>query len=913
MSERRKAILDATPSAGIGHGGNGSGVRTTCPYCGVGCGVLARPSSDGLSAAIRGDPNHPSNFGKLCSKGSSLGETLSLDERLLYPEVNGQRVSWGNAIDAVARGFRKTIADYGPDSVALYVSGQILTEDYYVANKLAKGFLGTANIDTNSRLCMASSVAGHKRAFGADTVPGCYEDLELADLVVITGSNFAWCHPVLHQRLLAAKEARGTKIIVIDPRKTATTESADIHLAIHPGTDVALFNGLLRYLENIGAVDSVFVAQHTTGVDKTLRSVGSMTLPRVSEITGVPEAQLAAFFQLFAQTENTVTVYSQGVNQSSAGTDKVNAIINAHLITGRIGRPGSGPFSITGQPNAMGGREVGGLANQLAAHMEFSPDNIERVRRFWNAPAMAQAGGLKAVDMFDAVTDGRIKAIWIIATNPVVSLPDADKVCRALEECPLVVVSEVSATSDTAAFADILLPATAWGEKTGTVTNSERRISRQRSFLKAPGEARHDWEAICSVARRMGFAGFEFQSASEIFSEHARLSGFENDGVRDFDISAFSEVSGDDYDAMQPFQWPAPTTGGIAGTFADNNHRFFGNGKFFTEDQRARFIAVEYRPPESACDEAFPLVLNTGRVRDQWHTMTRTGKAARLVSHIAEPFLEIHPDTASDCGLNDLDIAKVVSATGSARLRVLCTDRVAPGEVFAPIHWTNRYSGHGRIGALVLPNTDPVSGQPESKFTPVRLKRLKLDWYAFLVSAEEPSRDLLARADYWALGPAGKGWRLELAGCGEASELVKMIQPAGDAASVRFGSNQFVSSVFGAAGQLEFACYVDARPVAADRAWLCQQVGQVVEWDVQHAILAGRNAAAASGGRIICSCFGIGSGAIADSVRAGARTAESVGAVTRAGTNCGSCKPEIRKVIEATLAAHRGAQQIAAE
>jgi len=900
-------------SASILTGTASSAVKTTCPYCGVGCGVLVEPSGDGQSAVVRGDPEHPSNFGRLCSKGSALGETLSLDERVLYPYVAGRRVDWDTAIDTVARGFRETILQHGPDSVALYVSGQILTEDYYVANKFAKGFLGTANIDTNSRLCMASSVAGHRRAFGADTVPGCYEDLDQADLVVITGSNFAWCHPVLHQRLLAAKSRRGTTIVTIDPRETATTEDADLHIALRPGTDVALFNGLLRYLSVAGVADSRFVSRHTRGAEETLRSVSEMSLHSVSLVTGISVEKLEAFYSLFARTQNTVTLYSQGVNQSSSGADKVNAIINTHLLTGRIGRPGMGPFSITGQPNAMGGREVGGLANQLAAHMDFTDDNVSRVRRFWNAPRLARAPGLKAVDMFDAVADGRIKAIWIMATNPVVSLPDADRVRRALKECPLVVVSEVSATADTAAFADVLLPATAWGEKSGSVTNSERRVSRQRSFLKPPGEARHDWETVCTVARRMGFEGFDFSNPAEIFREHAALSGFENAGSRDFDISAYQDVSVAAFEQMTPFQWPAVEGGSVKVTASGKSHRFFGDGAFYTEDKKARFVAVSYRPPASSCSREFPIALSSGRIRDQWHTMTRTGKAARLVGHIAEPFVEIHPQTAHMHGLDDLCIAKVISAIGTARVRVVCTERMSPGEAFVPIHWTDRFSGQARVDALFLPNIDPISGQPESKFTPVRLKRLNADWYGFAVLAAEPPRELLNRAGYWAIAPAEKGWRLELAGTGNAAEFFEMLQPEGEAATLSIGPNQFSSAVFDSVNGLAFAAFVDRRPVDADRAWLSARVGGPVDDDARAALLAGRAASGQSSGRIVCACHGVGSGVILNVVEGGSRTVDAVGSVTRAGTNCGSCKPEIRKLIEAFQAECQDAEQVAAE
>ena len=466
-------------------------IRTTCPYCGVGCGVLATVAENG-EVRVSGDPQHPANLGRLCSKGAALAETLDSAGRLLHPVVDGAQVSWETALDCVADGFNRVIAEHGPDAVAFYVSGQLLTEDYYVANKLMKGFIGSANIDTNSRLCMSTAVAAHKRAFGADAVPVCYEDIEIADLVVIVGSNYAWAHPVLYQRLAAAKKSRpDMRVVVVDPRRTATCDIADLHLAIAPGSDAYLFNGLLHHLRREDALDLAYVEAHVEGFAAAFEAARAVnSIPAVAQVCGVAETDIGEFFRLFARTGPCVTIFSQGINQSSSGVDKASAIINAHLATGRIGRPGMGPFSVTGQPNAMGGREVGGLANQLAAHMDFAdPTSIDLVARFWDAPHIAQAPGLKAVDMFRAIADGRIKAVWIMGTNPVVSMPDADRVRAALMGCELVVVSDCVQQTDTTACADILLPAAGWGEKDGAVTNSERRISRQRPFL--PLGARH--------------------------------------------------------------------------------------------------------------------------------------------------------------------------------------------------------------------------------------------------------------------------------------------------------------------------------------------------------------------------------------------------------------------------------------
>tara|TARA_R110001606_G_scaffold381211_1_gene542274 strand:+ start:67644 stop:70340 length:2697 start_codon:yes stop_codon:yes gene_type:complete len=888
-------------------------VATTCPYCGVGCGVLVKASPDGQSAEVRGDPLHPSNKGRLCSKGSALGETIDREERLLVPLVHGLEASWEEAISLVAEGFSRTIEMHGPDSVAFYVSGQFLTEDYYVANKLMKGFIGSANIDTNSRLCMASSVVGHKRAFGADTVPGCYEDLELADLVVMVGSNFAWCHPVLHQRLLEAQRKRGTRIVVIDPRQTATTQAADLHLSIRPGADVHLFNALFRHLAQTSARDAAFVASHTNGLEAALKAAGDTPLSQVADATGIPEYDLQTFFSWVETTSRTLTVYSQGVNQSSAGSDKVSAIINTHLVTGRIGKPGMGPFSITGQPNAMGGREVGGLANQLAAHMDFAPDDVDRVRRFWKAPAIAERPGLKAVDMFDAVADGRIKAIWIMATNPVVSLPNADKVRAALEACPLVVVSEVVATSDTAKLADILLPATAWGEKSGTVTNSERRISRQRSFLPAPGEARHDWQALCEVGRLMGHDGFDFESPVQIYAEYAKLSAFENAGSRDFDIGAHANVSADAYDKLKPFQWPLPMGRKRAGTGDANHHRFFADGRFYTPDGKARFTPTPARKPGSAVSPDYPFIMNTGRVRDHWHTMTRTGKTPRLSTHTAEPFVEIHPEDALCHDIDAAGLATVASRQGQAILRVLVTERVRKGEIFVPIHWTDRYSSRARVDALVAPIADPYSGQPEFKFTPVSVTRFVADWYGFGVFAEEPSTELLATLDYWALARAPGGWRLEFAGSGNMSEVATALIPHTDAVSLQMTQGGMACALFDEHHLMAMVKISSRGPVIADRAWLAEQLKAPHGPDSRFAILAGRPPSGEAAGRIVCSCMGIGMQAIQAAIAAGAANEQDIGKATTAGTNCGSCKPELRTILETMRAEATRVGKVAAE
>ena len=879
----------------------GETVHTTCPYCGVGCGIKVTVDAEG-GARVAGDEQHPANYGRLCSKGSALAETLSLDDRLLYPEIGGRRVGWDEALDAVTAGLRQTIAAYGPEAVAFYVSGQLLTEDYYVANKLMKGGLGSANIDTNSRLCMASSVAGHQRAFGADAVPGCYEDLEEADLVVLVGSNLAWCHPVLYQRLLAAREQRAgkPKLVVIDPRRTATCDAADTHLPLKPGSDTALFNGLLVHLYQQDRLDPEFLEQYVAGFWPAYQAAREVApnVPAVAAKTGLSESAIAEFYGLWGRTRKVVTVYSQGVNQSSYGSDKVNAILNGHLATGRIGQPGMGPFSVTGQPNAMGGREVGGLANQLAAHMGFTPDAVEQVRRFWQTPVTASQPGLKAVELFQAVTDGRIKAIWIMGTNPVVSLPDADRAREALQRCPLVIVSDAVANTDTVRLAHIKLPALTWGEKEGTVTNSERRISRQRAFLSPPGEAQPDWWIVTQVARRLGFGAlFPYESPAAIFREHAALSGFENNGSRAFDISALADLADADYDILQPVQWPLPRGAAVGAA------RLFGAGGFFTADGRACCVAVGERAPAHAADDDFPLILNSGRIRDQWHTMTRTGKTARLTGHIPEPYVEIHPVDALACGVSENALARVHSRWGEIIVRVRTSADQQPGSVFAPMHWGSPLAPRGRVNAAVNPVVDPVSGQPESKHTPVRVQAYRLRWHGFLLSREaiEPPA-----VEYRVSVRGRECWRYELAGETAVDDWPLWArgllgdQPGwewlefADAGTGRYRGAVLVE------GRLRACLFIAPGHELPPRGWLAGLFAMLELGPAERAsLLAGRPGGGQRDcGRIVCACFGVGLNTLTAAIRErGLATPEAIGATLKAGTNCGSCVPELRQLI----------------
>lgn len=814
-------------------------VRTTCPYCGVGCGVLAQTDKLGV-ISVKGDPEHPANFGKLCSKGSALAQTLSTKRRLTQPYYQNKLASvhqqqflspntlssnilppalfsrthpikvpdtqplientdWDTVLVDIAKRLNDTIAKHGRDSIMFYVSGQLLTEDYYVANKFIKGFIGNNNIDSNSRLCMSSAVAGHKRAFGADLVPGNYEDFEACDLLVLVGSNMAWCHPILFGRFLAAKKLNpNKKLIVIDPRRTDSCEFADLHLPIAAGTDTHLYNGLLHYLEQQGCQDKEY-ANKSIGVDEALRAAKPWTIDKVANACQVPNDSIRQFYALVAANDRTVTAFSMGVNQSKSGTDKVNAIINTHLYTGRVGKVGASPFSLTGQPNAMGGREVGALANLLAAHLDLNNANHRQlVTDFWASPQpIASDVGIKACDAADAILDGRIKAIWIMATNPVVSLPEADKFRQALAECDLVIVSDCSVDSDTVKCADIVLPAQGWGEKSGTVTNSERRISRQRSFMTATGVAKPDWWILSQVAKHMGLAGFDYQHPSEIFNEHVALTAYGNEKNQNLspknqprylnlanDLSALitqaehsnrpshhigktSTLSREEYDLMPPFQWGgkripmikdnlsnqfAKGTANqttvctkaqlIAITPADdasipNRHRRMhsSKGKHIEINQTLSNVHVQSvsqidkNIESTQSGPSIDLRLITGRLRDQWHTMTRTGLAPQLNQHQPVPTLTLHPNDAKQLGVAADDFVQLYpryeksmtsaltghTAVSNVLVQVAISDAMRVGDAFMPMHWSSAFASFARMGTLIPTIVDPHSGQPELK------------------------------------------------------------------------------------------------------------------------------------------------------------------------------------------------------
>ena len=878
--------------------------QTTCPYCGVGCGVDATVVANTVTAVS--GANHPANLGRLCVKGSALHETLGEQGRLLHPRIQGVRTTWETALDHVAASFKKIIDTHGPDSVAFYLSGQLLTEDYYVANKLMKGFIGSANVDTNSRLCMASAVAGYKRAFGADVVPCNYEDLECCELLILIGSNAAWTHPVLYQRISAAKLANPKmRIVVVDPRRTASCDIADLHLAIAPGADAFLFIGLLQYLKQRRALDSEFIAAHTEGFEAAIAASADFDLDTCAARTGLDIGDLEQFYQWYARTEKTVSFYSQGVNQSATGTDKCNAIINCHLATGRIGKPGMGPFSITGQPNAMGGREVGGLANQLAAHMDFNATDLATVAQFWNAPNLAQSPGLKAVDLFAAIAEGKIKAVWIMATNPVVSLPDAERVRKALQQCELVVVSDCIADTDTNACADVLLPATGWSEKDGTVTNSERRISRQRALLPPMGEAKHDWWIISEVAKRLGFEkAFHYSGPHEIFVEHAALSGYNNNGARAFDISALASLDKSAYDALAPIQWP------VNAQHPTGSARMLSDHRFFTASGRARFVACTPALPERVMSFDTAFQLNTGRLRDQWHTMTRTGRSARLIAHSSMPFIALNPRDAQSKGIRAGDLVQVYTSANAGPVRALILEAqidkgLRDGNVFAPIHWNAQFSSHGRIATLIDAVTDPVSGQPESKFAQVGIKAVAVRrWLAVF------SRSAIDTApfDYWVKIPLNgahlyvladieakvtkdsEPWQQWLSKLSDGLEKIEVSNSVTDSFRALFCNDT----------QIQSAVFSDpSRSALPNNTWFESLIDHSLSAQTWR-LLDQRHHSSTSAQRIICSCFRVSQAQIEEAIIAGADSAEALGKRLRCGTNCGSCIPELKQLIAQT-------------
>ncbi|MNO43140.1 Nitrate reductase [compost metagenome] len=864
-------------------------MKTTCAYCGVGCGI--RLSREGDNWQLQGDEQHPANGGALCVKGASLLESLAFPDRLLYPRWLGQRIGWEEALDTLADRLATIMAQSGPEAIGIYLSGQLTTEDYYVANKLMKGYLGSANVDTNSRLCMSSAVVAHQRAFGEDLVPACYEDLELADLVVLTGANTAWTHPVLFRRLQQARARRPElRLVVLDPRRTMTAEQGDLHLALKPGSDVALWNGLCRYLLDSDGWDKAYVAQHVSGFEALAAALDdpAWQLDEVARSCGLSRSDLLGFYQLFARTPRTVTLFCQGINQSNQGVDKANAIINAHLLCGRIGKPGAAPFSMTGQPNAMGGREVGGLATQLAAHMGFGEAECDRVQRFWGSPTMVRGPGHKAVELFEAVHRGEIRALWVLGTNPAVSLPDGNRVREALSRCELLVVSEVTANTDTARLAHLLLPAAAWGEKSGTVTNSERTISRQRAFLPLPGEARPDWWALTRLARRLGFGeGFAYEHEHEIFCEHAALSGFENDGARQFDISGLARLSRAEFEALEPLSWP------VNADWPRGRARLFEDGRFATPDGRARLLplAQHFPPqPEAGPGEDLSLLLNSGRLRDQWHTMTRTGHVPRLQE--AEPWPRVRVGAASllALGAREGDLVRLHNELGEALLLVGLDEGLREGEAFLPMHWTDSQCSQGAVNRLIAAVVDPLSGQPMFKQGRVQARAQPTRWQGLWCGRH----DWREPVDWWARRPLPEGNCTLLASWSEAPELLWQ-RLATQGRWLRLPLKEGWLALALAGDRIEGILLVGERRPDIKVDLLASLLGTPLQAGALSQTLS---LALAGESRLVCSCLRVSEQRIVDAItRQGVSELAGLQALLGCGSNCGTCLPEIDKLL----------------
>lgn len=899
--------------------------RSTCCYCGVGCGVLIE-AQNGRITGIAGDPEHPANFGRLCTKGRTLPLTAATDAgRALRPEVRLTReaqrepTEWSVALDHVAARFADVIERDGPDAVAFYVSGQLLTEDYYVFNKLAKGLIRTNNIDTNSRLCMSSAVTAYKKAFGADGPPTCYEDLELARTVLFAGSNMPYAHPVLFRRLEEAKaKDPSIKWIVVDPRRTDVAALADLHLAIAPGTDVALFNGMLHHMIWEGALDQAFIAEHTNGFDELKALVRGYTPSMAAEICGIAETDLLQAAEWFAASPASLSLYCMGLNQSSHGTDKNLALINLHLATGQIGKPGAGPFSLTGQPNAMGGREVGGMATMLAAHRDIgNAEHRAQVEALWGVSGLSARPGLPAVDMFDAVAEGKIKAIWIACTNPVHSMPDIERVRKALRTAEFVVVQEAFMQTDTVPYADVVLPAASWGEKSGTVTNSERRISRVRAAIDAPGDARPDWWIANEIARRIearlsmhedgaedGRATlFPFTSPADVFDEHRALTV-----GRDLDIEGLSYARLED---DGPQHWPFPA-GAVSG-----DARRYTNGVFATADGRARFHATAYLPVAEPADARYPFRLLTGRLRDQWHGMSRTGRAGTLFNHAPEATLSMRREDALRRGMKEGDLVTIASRRGRLVLPLEMSEDLPSGTVFAAMHWSGQFLGSGGINETTIGAVDPDSSQPELKHAAVRIEPAKLPWRLVaakrgdVLALREAVQPLLAARRYASIRVEGDDLLVVTAADIEAD--AQWTERLHDALGLARGDDllEYRDARRGRAqrvawcGELVdgFLLTGETSPAAA----LIEQIRSDAPWDgPRHAIvlLGGDNPvrAATPRARVVCSCKQVTQPQIEQAVAGGAGLDE-LKSTLGCGTVCGSCVPEIKRLLSATTLA----------
>ncbi len=892
-------------------------VKSTCCYCGVGCGVLVDVEA-GRIVGVRGDPEHPANRGRLCTKGATLHQTVDNTYRLRYPERRAvrsqmpERISWEQALDDAAERFADTIRRHGPDSVAFYISGQLMTEDYYVFNKLAKGLIGTNNVDTNSRLCMSSAVAGYKQTLGADAPPCSYEDFGHAQVIFIAGANPAVAHPIIFRAIEDAKAANpDLKIIVADPRRSESAEIADLHLPLKPGSDIALFNGMLHVLISEGLVDRAYVAAHTSGFEALAEIVKAYSPEAVAELCGLPAEDIIQAARWFGRSTAALSLYCQGLNQSAHGTHNNAGIIHLHLATGQIGKPGAGPFSLTGQPNAMGGREVGGLSNLLPAHRDLAnPEHRAEVARFWGVPFVPATPGKSAVDLFKCLKSGEIKAVWIACTNPAQSLPNQAAVREALQAAEYVVLQEAYRNTDTSDYADLLLPASAWGEKQGTVTNSERCITRVFPAITAPGEARHDWEIVVDFARRLGrkldHASashlFPYEDVESIFNEHR-----ESTRGRDLDITGLSYPL---LASRGPQQWPFPE-GASSGKV-----RLYEDARFPSSDGKARFVRIEHQATADQLVADYPLSLLSGRMRDHWHGMSRTGTVPRLFNLEDEPMLAMHSCDMRHRGLETGDFVKVSNPRGNVVLRVAETAGLKKGRAWLPMHWGSQYMNSAGFNALACDAIDPYSNQPELKHAAVQLTRLDLPYPIAVIrrcAAQNEALELLQKARrllpdfaYASVGLYGRKRPLVVFRGATA-------QPVGDVVIAE------LDRLFEMDGEQGEILYVDARRQIAKKAivldgrlfgvrlagealalaWLKQAMAED-ELDsslIRFALAPSAKAPMSLAPRnIVCKCADVSDRQIQQALDEGAGLPQIQDAL-KCGTFCGSCLPEIKRMV----------------
>ncbi|MCZ0758035.1 nitrate reductase [Vibrio diabolicus] len=857
--------------------------KTTCPYCGVGCGIEISNNK------IIGDALHPANSGSLCVKGVALAESLQMPSRLLYPKLREKEVSWQSVTDLIAQEIHQAKAEFGPDSVAMYVSGQLLTEDYYVANKLMKGYVGSANIDTNSRLCMSSAVAAHVRAFGEDVVPVNYDDIDKTELLIICGANTAWTHPVLFRRIQQARENNpNLKLVVIDPRETVTAQQADLHLPIKNDGDVSLFNGLLKFLIEQQCIDSEYINSHTEGFAALAEEATDFRydVTNLTSSIGISEEKLTTFFQWFAQSPSAITLFCQGVNQAENGVDKGNAIINAHLATGKIAKSGCGPFSITGQPNAMGGREVGGLANQLAVHRAFDADSIKQVQAFWDSPEIATKPGLKAVELFEAVERGEIKVLWIMATNPVVSLPDNQMVKRALEACPFVIVSDITAESDVAKYADVLLPAAGWGEKQGMVTNSERRLSRQRQFQTPPGEAKSDWwaisqvgQALCALEKTQN--GFAFTSERAVFREYAAMTGMNADSPLKLDLSQYANLTEQEYEEWVPTQW--------------GGERPFADGIYSHPDGKARFVLTSESPTRLERTKGW--WLNTGRQRDQWHTMTRTGHIAHLAASELEPTVYMNTLSATQNRLKAGQLTKLFQPTSNTGIyaKVAIDEGLGFQDLFMSMHWAGRYGGESSVNAIINSAKDPISGQPAFKSSYVEVQDAAVKTYGMFIGTQFDSGKFLYSA-FQAESNLGI-WRFAHDKRPKKQSFCRTEKSRRITIDIAQGWLAVDYDLVGDVRIIRSVLVVSSEPIQTDYTNFTHLIGKPMELSQLLTITQSQSSA-----KLVCSCFRVTDKQIHDAMeKQDCTSLTQLQNKLKCGTNCGSCVSQIKQMLDSHL------------